>query len=37
VFRRVELPRLLDNLNISESSKSKLNEMRNFMDKKYGK
>jgi hypothetical protein len=37
VFRRIELPRLLENEKISAASKSKLLEMSDFLDKKYGK
>ena len=37
VFRRVELPKLLDNPNIAAASKAKLAEARDFLDNKYGK
>lgn len=37
VFRNVELPALLNNPNISESSRRELTNMKYFLDSKYGK
>jgi hypothetical protein len=37
VFRRIELPALLKNANISPESRAKLVEMAKFLDAKYGK